>query len=141
MKKIVLAAHGYMAKGIKSSLEIIAGSVEDIIDINAFTEECQNPENAIREVFTKYDSSEILVFTDVMFGSVNQIFMRLQCKYEFMLVTGMNLPLVMEVFPYIGSDLQESQIKEIIKNAKDTMAYVEFDPVMNDVTDDKDEEL
>ena len=42
MKKLVLATHGYMARGLKSSLEIIHGSVENIIDINAFTDDCPN---------------------------------------------------------------------------------------------------
>ena len=41
MNKLIIATHGYMAKGIKSALAIIAGDVSNVIDINAFTENVQ----------------------------------------------------------------------------------------------------
>lgn len=33
MNKLIIATHGYMAKGIKSALAIIAGDVSNVIEI------------------------------------------------------------------------------------------------------------
>ena len=78
MNKLIIATHGYMAKGIKSALAIIAGDVSNVIDINAFTEECPNLDQRVAELLSQYQDDEILVLTDVYFGGVNQAFMRAQ---------------------------------------------------------------
>ena len=68
MNKLIIATHGYMAKGIKSALAIIAGDVSNVIDINAFTEECPNLDQRVAELLSQYQDDEILVLTDVYFG-------------------------------------------------------------------------
>ena len=64
MNKLIIATHGYMAKGIKSALAIIAGDVSNVIDINAFTEECPNLDQRVAELLSQYQDDEILVLTD-----------------------------------------------------------------------------
>ena len=87
MNKLIIATHGYMAKGIKSALAIIAGDVSNVIDINAFTEECPNLDQRVAELLSQYQDDEILVLTDVYFGGVNQAFMRAQRDRAFPLAT------------------------------------------------------
>ena len=43
MRRYVLASHGKMAEGIKTTLEIIIGPQEDLICVNAYTDECPDP--------------------------------------------------------------------------------------------------
>lgn len=74
--KMVVATHGYMAKGIKSALSIVVDNVDDIIDINAFTKDCPDPEAEIQKLLDCYGDDELLILTDVYFGGVNQIFLR-----------------------------------------------------------------
>ena len=62
MNKLIIATHGYMAKGIKSALAIIAGDVSNVIDINAFTEECPNLDQRVAELLSQYQDDEILVY-------------------------------------------------------------------------------
>ena len=113
MNKLIIATHGYMAKGIKSALAIIAGDVSNVIDINAFTEECPNLDQRVAELLSQYQDDEILVLTDVYFGGVNQAFMRAQRDRAFPLATGVNLPLAMELYHSIGEKLSLEEIAEI----------------------------
>lgn len=113
MNKLIIATHGYMAKGIKSALAIIAGDVSKVIDINAFTEECPNLDQRVAELLSQYQDDEILVLTDVYFGGVNQAFMRAQRDRAFPLATGVNLPLAMELYHSIGEKLSLEEIAEI----------------------------
>lgn len=114
MKKLIIAAHGYLARGIKSTLEIISGSVDDVIDINAFTEECPSPEPVIRELLARYEDRDIVVLTDLHFGGVNQIFLRERKDRAFPLITGINLPVAMELLHRIGEDVEEEMLEELI---------------------------
>ena len=43
MRKYVIATHGKMAEGIRSTLEIIVGPQENLTCINGYTEECPEP--------------------------------------------------------------------------------------------------
>ena len=111
MKKLIIAGHGYYARGLKSSLGIISGSTDNVIDINGFTDECPDPEKTIKELMATEE--DVLVMTDVRFGSINQYFMRELENREFMLVTGVNLPLAMELHQYVGRDLDEETLTNI----------------------------
>lgn len=128
MKKIVLATHGYMARGLKSSLEIIHGSVEDIIDINAFTEDCPNLEETVEMLLAQYTDEELIVLTDIFFGSVNQTFMRVKTKKErdFPLLTGVNLPMAIGVAHMIGENVEE-KLEEIERMSRESLQIVHLE--------------
>ena len=82
MKKLIIAAHGYLARGIKSTLEIISGSVDDVIDINAFTEECPSPEPVIREeIKTKVYQGELKLL-DLGCGDCYHLIVTGPCRGE-----------------------------------------------------------
>ena len=128
MKKLVLATHGYMARGLKSSLEIIHGSVENIIDINAFTDDCPNLEEAVETLLAQYTDGELTVLTDVFFGSVNQTFMRAKTKKkrDFPLLTGVNLPMAIGLAYMIGENV-EVKLEEIEKMSRESLQIVRLE--------------
>lgn len=137
MNKLIIAGHGYFAKGLKSSLGIISGVTDNIIDINGFTDDCPDPQKAITEIMS--EGEDYLVLTDVRFGSINQYFMHELEKRDFMLVTGVNLPLAMELHQYVGRELDEETLKNIVAMAGNEIEIVKKAQVI--VADDSDEEL
>ena len=141
MKKLVIATHGYMAKGIKNSLGIISGDTSDIIDINGFTEDCPNPEEAVQKLFEQYRDEDIAVLTDVYFGGINQIFLRAYREHTFLLATGINLPLAMELHHHIGEELTEAQFNEIVNLGRNEMKAVERRIISTYSISDDEEEL
>lgn len=140
MKKLVLATHGYMARGLKSSLEIIHGSVEDIIAINAFTDDCPNLENVVDELLEQYTDEDLVVLTDIFFGGVNQVFMRAKAKKgrNFPLLTGVNLPMAMELAHMIGENV-EDELEEIEKMSRECIQIVHLENLMTETSDEEEE--
>lgn len=113
--KLVLATHGYMAKGIKSALSIVVDNIDNIIDINAFTKDCPEPETEIQRLLSQYRDEELLILTDVYFGGVNQIFLRARKTRKFKLVTGVSLPLAVELSIQMEGGISDERLEEIVR--------------------------
>ena len=113
MRRYVLASHGKMAEGIKTTLEIIIGPQEDLTCVNAYTDECPDPLPEFQKVIEQYPNDEIVIMTDMLGGSVNNNAVVLTKNPNVHVVTGMNLAVVISI---IMSD-QNSDTKEVIKHA------------------------
>ncbi|MFR1296162.1 MAG: PTS sugar transporter subunit IIA [Coprobacillus cateniformis] len=74
MKKILIATHGMLAEGLKSSIHVLAGDGYYIQTINAYTDECQGDYSHQIETFISSlnQDDEGVIFTDLLSGSVNQ---------------------------------------------------------------------
>ena len=98
MKKIIVATHGYLADGIKSSLEILGGSKNDISFINAYVDSV-DLNSKIQEIFKEIEEDdEVVIFTDIYGGSVNQMFVPYCLKDKNKhLISGFNLAIILEV--------------------------------------------
>ncbi|WP_195557136.1 PTS mannose transporter subunit IIC [Eubacterium ventriosum] len=113
MRRYVLASHGKMAEGIKTTLEIIIGPQEDLICVNAYTDECPDPLPEFQKLIEQYPNDEIVIMTDMLGGSVNNNAVVLTKNPNVHVVTGMNLAVVISI---IMSD-QNSDTKEVINHA------------------------
>lgn len=113
MRRYILASHGKMAEGIKTTLEIIIGPQEDLICVNAYTNECPDPLPEFQKIIQQYPNDEIVIMTDMLGGSVNNNAVVLTKNPNVHVVTGMNLAVVISI---IMSD-QNSDTKEVINHA------------------------
>ena len=71
MKQILIATHGKMASGIRYTAELIVGQLAEITTIDAYVTPEDNVEEQFKEFFEKHKEDRIIVFTDLMGGSVN----------------------------------------------------------------------
>ena len=98
MQRLVLASHGYLAEGMKNSAQIIVGKFAKIYTICAYVKEGITLESQINELFDSCpEDDEMIVVTDIFGGSVNNEFMQRLQNRRFWLVSGMNLPLVIQL--------------------------------------------
>lgn len=98
MRHYIIASHGTFAKGIYESIKIIIGEQENVTIINGYVEDT-NIEKQVKDAFDSIENdAEIIALTDVFGGSVNNEFMKYVGKENYYLVTGMNLPLLMQIF-------------------------------------------
>ncbi|HEY0175274.1 MAG TPA: hypothetical protein VGC08_02785, partial [Pedobacter sp.] len=74
-RKFLIATHGSFAAGVKSSLDMIIGTMEHVFLIQAYLEENVSVEKQVLEVLEQVrEQDELVVFSDIMGGSVtNQI--------------------------------------------------------------------
>ena len=125
MRKFLLATHGSFSAGIKTSLEMITGSNDNIFIIEAYTGGNKSIEGDLEKTLKNfYADDELIVFTDLAGGSITSEIMRLLRSERVHVVAGMNLPLLLEiVLADPGSDTAEV-IENGINSAREQIMYV-----------------
>lgn len=135
MRKFVIATHGLMADGMKDSIAFISGIKDSIQAISFFTQDLNYPQ-VVAEVFKdKKDEDEIIIFTDIFYGSVCQQFMPYLGLSNVHMISGVNLPLILEIVMTSG-DLNADILRNIIISSREQLAYV--DPLPLDTTTSND---
>ena len=138
MTKVIIASHHHLATGMKDTIEYLIQSIGKIDVIAAYINN-EPIEDEISKLLESYPVDEkVLIFTDLLGGSVNQTFIRYMSKRNLFLVTGMNLPIIMTLLLSIESeDLSEDLIRKSIDEAKNQLLFV--NDIYNQVTDEDDE--
>lgn len=135
-RKIIIASHNHMASGLKSTLEFIAGKQDNVIAFDAYVDG-KEIGDTVKNLFDDIASStEVVVFTDMMAGSVNQKFFPYRVRPHTHIITGMNLPAVLAITLAPANKYLEAQdIHKIIEESREALQYVnEFS------SDDEDDE-
>lgn len=117
--KIIIATHGNFALGIYDSLRMISGEHEEIECLCAYKDSTIDYTQKIYQLVTEhaYDMEQLLVITDLLGGSVNNEFMKYIKDYEFYLLSGLNLGLLLEVA--LSKDhLDKMRIREILASCQ-----------------------
>ena len=125
MKQILIATHGKMASGIRYTAELIVGKMDEITTIDAYVTPEDNVEKKFEEYFAQHENDRIFVFTDLMGGSVNQKLLRYSQKENVTLITGTNLPVLMQVM-MADDDVTEEEIQEFIDDAREELQMVDL---------------
>lgn len=123
MKQILIATHGKMASGIRYTAELIVGQMAEIETIDAYVTPEDNVEEKFKEYFQKHEHDRVIVFTDLMGGSVNQKLMEYSKKENVTLITGTNLPVLMQVM-LADDDVTDDEIQEYIDDARNELQMV-----------------
>jgi fructoselysine and glucoselysine-specific PTS system IIA component len=124
-RKFLIATHGTLAAGVKSSLDIIIGSMEHVFLIQAYVDENTSVESEIKGILEKVNNEdELVVFTDILGGSItNQILQHSQ-KSNVHVISGFNLPLIIDIMLADTQAPIDEVIGTAIDNAKEQMVYV-----------------
>jgi fructoselysine and glucoselysine-specific PTS system IIA component len=124
-RKFLIATHGTLAAGIKSSLDIIIGSMEHVFLIQAYVDENTSVETEIKDLLEKVnDHDELVVFTDILGGSVTNQVLQHSLKSNVHVISGFNLPLIIDVMLADTETPINEVIGTAIDNAKEQMVYV-----------------
>lgn len=133
MTEILIASHGHMASGMKSSIEILTGLGAKIVAVDAYVDESDYLPQ-IRE-FVKNATSPAVIFTDLLGGSVNQkVILEAGNKPNIFIVSQMNLAIVMAVL-LDTEELTTQRLQELIKQSQVQLVTTKLD---NSQTDDED---
>ena len=125
MRKFLIAAHGTLPEGIQSSLEIIMGSLENVFLIQAYVGENKSLKEEIDSVLEHINNEdELIVFTDLMGGSVTNQILQYALKENVYIISGFNLPLLLEVLLADPSSPVLEVIKTGINNARNQIVFV-----------------
>jgi fructoselysine and glucoselysine-specific PTS system IIA component len=124
-RKFLVATHGTFAAGIKSSLDIIIGAMDNVFLIQAYVDENKSIEAEINDIMVQVgDNDELVVFADILGGSVTNMLLQHALRPNVHIVSGFNLPLVIEILMADAGEPIEEVIASAIENAKEQMVYV-----------------
>lgn len=124
---------------MKDTVQYILPNVGEITAIAGYID--NSPiEEKINEVMVRdNEDTDILIFTDMLGGSVNQAFIKYINQPNVYLITGMNLPVVLTILlNTLNKRLTDNHIREAIQEAQDQLVYVN-DYLKNIVVDEEDE--
>lgn len=135
-RKIIIASHNHMASGLKSTLEFIAGKQDNVVALDAYVDD-KPIDEIVKQLIEKEDlDTEIVIFTDMMAGSVNQKFFPYRNRPYTHIITGMNLAVVLAMaMESTDKYITVGTIHRIINESRNALQYVnEFS------SDDEDDE-
>lgn len=139
MKKLLIASHGDLAKGMLSSIQMITGSTAGITTINAYQEGVDLDGELTGFIQSVEAADEVFVFTDLYGGSVNQKiterFMREGLAIR--IISGFNFPVILEIL--LGPETITSELlAEMIEKSRRELQMNVLDPqlVIEDAEED-----
>jgi fructoselysine and glucoselysine-specific PTS system IIA component len=124
-RKFLIAAHGALAAGIKSSLDLIIGAMDNVFILQAYIDENASVEDDLKEILKQVnENDELVVFTDILGGSVTNQVLQHAIRPNVYIISGFNLPLVIEVLLADADSPIEGIIEDAINGAKEQMVFV-----------------
>ena len=124
-RKFLIATHGAFAKGVSSSLELIIGSLENIYLIQAYIDENKSiTEEVSRLLADTGEGEEWVIFSDLLGGSITNQILQVALRENVHIVSGFNLPVLLEVLLADTESPVEQVIEQAIVNAREQLVYV-----------------
>ncbi len=123
--KLVIASHGKLASGFRSSLEILIGEVKNIFFFDAYCDEKDCYTELKRFMDLQHQGEQIILLSDVYGGSVNQVMYQFLERENVILISGINLPLVLEL-ALKTDDLEVDVLEQIIQDSRNSLKRVEL---------------
>lgn len=133
MREMYIATHGRYAEGIISALNLLVGDDHGVTPICAYCGEIgSTDELAVRfEALAQQTLSqkkELVLFTDMPGGSVNNTAVQMLVKYPHVhVISGANLIMLMEFYLSEHTDTP-SRLQDAIAAASDAMQYMNVQP-------------
>lgn len=139
MKKLLIASHGDLAKGMLSSIQMITGSTAGITTINAYQEGVDLDGELTAFIQSVEAADEVFVFTDLYGGSVNQKIMErfMREGLAIRIISGFNFPVILEIL--LGPETITSEmLAEMIEKSRRELQMNVLDPqlVIEDAEED-----
>lgn len=123
MRHYILASHGHFAQGIYESVQIILGKQDNVHIICGYVDGNTDVKELIDEVMRQIPAEDaIIACSDLLGGSVNNELMKYIQRERFYLMTGMNLPLLMNLFLYQQEDPEEL-IQRVLGEVQGSITY------------------
>ena len=133
MNQIILASHSKLAFGMAETIKFFSVQQVEVLEQ---TMEDSNFEEKVSAMLNKYKDKNCIVFTDLYGGSVNQIFARKLKDHSFHLITGMNLPVILECL-FTQEEIDDEFIRRAVSSAKEQFSYM--NDVLQNLNDEDDD--
>ncbi len=123
MKKLLIATHGHMASGIKSSIQVLTGLQNQLEIIDAYVDD-HDLQAAISRFIEQTEGAPCVILTDIIGGSVTQaVSILAENRENIFVVSGVNLPIVLSLL-MSDQPLTKNLLEHLIKECQ--LQFVEL---------------
>lgn len=125
MIQFIIATHGKFADGIKTSIELIIGDVDNLEILNCYMTPEFNLKEEVKFILEKYSDKNLIILTDIFGGSVNNEFLENISKNENLnIISGINLPLILTLIEKQDDyNNIKTMIRDSISECNDSITY------------------
>lgn len=124
MRKIVIASHGELADGMKHTLHFFAGDQIDVTGICAYVDQ-ETLESKLDSYFKDVQAEdEVLVFTDLLGGSVNQALLPYMNRNHVHIIAGVFLGVILELIFREEPYLSKETVQQALNSSKEGIVYM-----------------
>lgn len=126
MFEIILISHGPLSKAMLETAQMIVGEQEHVTCFGLYLGDSVDlfRERVEEEIRNKLEESDVLVLTDMQSGSPFNVTVGAMEYYEFRHFTGMNLPMVLEIFSRRAYESLDEVCQDLLLSTKETMVDV-----------------
>ncbi len=126
MLQILVISHGSLSEALVNSAKLIAGETEGVKWLGLYEgEDIENFKEKIKETIIEMSQNdEVLVLTDLMFGSPFNLVSQLMDELAFEHITGINLPIYLELLLGRQFNSKTELIKNVMMIAEHSVKYV-----------------
>lgn len=139
--KVIVVSHGSYSQGLVESVQMLVGEQDDLVAYGLFPEQtvATLTEKLEEEIKKTPEGEEILFLTDLFHGSPFNAVVSLMKDYKFEHITGINIPLAVEVMMGRYADKSAREICEgLLEAAPETIKDV--NQLFEDDSEEDDEE-
>lgn len=122
MNQFIIVTHGKLAEGFYHSVRFFNKAIDNLHFINAYLEE-STFEPTFVDLVEKFHSNNLIVFTDLPGGSVNQIICHYIDKYDLKIVSGVNLPLLLELVMK-ETIITDEQLRDAVTESQKQLVFM-----------------
>lgn len=122
----LIATHGTLASGFASALGVLLGSNDNIHVVDCYID-ASNPRNKIGEIINSLGDEPLLMFSDLVGGSVNQILNEYCNRPNTYQISGANLAIMIEIIAQNKSDWTWDELRQTVENCKAALQLIEID--------------
>ena len=126
MFEIILISHGPLSKAMLETAQMIVGEQGHVTCFGLYLGDSVDlfRERVEEEIRNKLEESDVLVLTDMQSGSPFNVTVGAMGYYEFRHFTGMNLPMVLEIFSRRAYESLDEVCQDLLLSTKETMVDV-----------------
>ncbi|MDO4378634.1 MAG: hypothetical protein Q4C64_05725 [Erysipelotrichia bacterium] len=122
--QIIIASHSYMAEGIYDAAKMLSGSKNNVIVMKAYINS-DNFETEFQQKMSEIPENEVvIVLTDLLGGSVNQVVMRYKGTHQMQIIAGINLYSVIKITQIDETKDIVEQLKNIVRQSEEQILYI-----------------
>ncbi|UUX35168.1 PTS sugar transporter subunit IIA [Fundicoccus culcitae] len=135
MLKLFLASHGRLASGMESSVNVLLGGVSNLTIFDAYLDE-KNIHEVLNSFFENInEEDQVIMLSDLLGGSVNQVMYTYLNKKNTKLISGINLAILLELCMY-ENPIDDEKILSIINEGKNSIQLINNSTEFSEIEDD-----